>query len=67
MERYEHDLIKFEKKQEDLRNSFETLVDKLDGDFVQLSNMIGKIMKQSSIYDGYDFRDDVKVLIEDML
>lgn len=67
MEKHEHDLNKFEKKQDDLRISFKNLVDKLDGDFVQLSNMIDKIMKQASEYDGYDFREDVKVLIEDML
>ena len=67
MEKYEHDLNKFEKKQHDLRISFENLVDKLDGDFVQLSNMIDKIMKQASNYDGYDFTQDMKILIEDML
>lgn len=67
MERYEHDLNKFEKKQDDLRMSFEQLVYNLDGDFVQLSNMIDKIKKQSSNYDGYDFTEDVKVLIGDML
>lgn len=43
MEKYEHDLNKLEKKQEDMRNSFELLVDKLDGDFVQLSNMVNRI------------------------
>lgn len=67
MERYEHDLNKFEKKQEDMRISFELLVDKLDGDFVQLSNMIDKIKKQASNYDGYDFTEDIKILIEDMI
>ena len=67
MEKYEHDLNKFEKKQEDMRISFELLVDKLDGDFVQLSNMIDKIKKQASNYDGYDFTEDVKILIEDMI
>lgn len=67
MEKYEHDLNKFEEKQERIRISFELLVDKLDGDFVQLSNMIEKIMKQSANYDGYDFREDIKILIEDML
>lgn len=67
MEKYEHDLNKFEEKQEKIRVSFELLVDKLDGDFVQLSNMIEKIMKQASSYDGYDYREDIKVLIEDML
>ena len=67
MERYEHDLRKFEKKQEDLRMSFEQLVYNLDGDFVQISNMIDKIKKQASNYDGYDFTEDVKVLIGDML
>jgi hypothetical protein len=67
MEKYEHDLNKFEKKQEDMRISFELLVDKLDGDFVQLSNMIDKIKKQASNYDGYDFTEDMKILIEDMI
>ena len=67
MEKYEHDLDKFEKKQEDMRISFELLVDKLDGDFVQLSNMIDNIKKQASNYDGYDFTEDVKILIEDMI
>lgn len=67
MEKYEHDLNKLEKKQEDMRNSFELLVDKLDGDFVQLSNMVNRIKKQASSYDGYDFTEDIKNLIEDML
>jgi flagellar capping protein FliD len=67
MEKYEHDLNKFEKKQEDMRISLELLVDKLDGDFVQLSNMIDKIKKQASSYDGYDFTEDIKFLIEDMI
>jgi len=67
MEKHEHDLNKFEKKQEDMRISFELLVDKLDGDFVQLSNMIDKIKKQASNCDGYDFTEDVKILIEDMI
>lgn len=67
MEKYEHDLNKFEEKQEKIRVSFELLVDKLDGDFVQLSNMIDKIKKQASNYDGYDFTEDIKFLIEDMI
>lgn len=67
MERYEHDLNKFEKKQENIKLSFEQLVYNLDGDFVQLSNMIDKIKKQASNYDGYDFTEDVKILIGDML
>lgn len=67
MERYEHDLNKFEKKQEDIKLSFEQLVYNLDGDFVQLSNIIDKIKKQASNYDGYDFTEDIKILIEDIL
>ena len=67
MEKYEHDLNKFEKKQNDSMISLKNLIDKLDGDFVKLSDMIDKIIKESSNYDGYDFSEDVKVLIEDML
>ncbi|MDQ1341162.1 MAG: hypothetical protein QG567_2320 [Campylobacterota bacterium] len=67
MEKYEYDLNKFEEKQEKIRISFGLLVDKLDGDFVQLRNMIEKIMNQSANYDGYDYREDIKILIEDML
>ena len=67
MEKYEHDLEKFYKKQESISKSFKRLVDKLDGDFVQLGNMIDKIKKQASDYDGYDYTEDVKALIEDMI
>ncbi len=65
--KYEHDFSKFEKKQEDLRGSFRLLVDRLDGDFIRLSNIIDRIKKQASNCDGYDFTEDIKILIEAML
>ena len=65
--KYEHDFSKFEKKQEDLRASFGLLVDRLDGDFIRLSNIIDRIKKQASNCDGYDFTEDIKILIEAML
>jgi len=67
MEKLDIDLNKFMQKQDDMRVSFENLVDSLDGDFVELQNLIEKIYKKSENYDCYDYRDDVKDILGDML
>ena len=67
MEKLDIDLNKFMQKQDDVRVSFENLIDSLDGDFVELQNLIEKIYKKSENYDSYDYRDDIKDILGDML
>lgn len=39
------------------------LLDELDDDLVQLSNLIEKIISISKDYDGYDFSEDIRAVI----
>jgi len=67
MERVDIDLNKFMQKQDDIRVSFENLVDSVEDDLSALHDIIKKIYKKSESYDGYDYREDMKTILEDLL
>lgn len=56
--------------QEKLKNqetSYELLCDAIDDDLCEISDLIKKVLKQAENYDNYDFTDEVKELIRDLI
>lgn len=58
------------KHQEKLRKqeeSFELFLKSIDDDLVVIQELINKVKKRALNYDGYDFLDDIKILIGDLI
>ncbi len=53
-------------EQSNVENSFESLVDYLKVELANLQEDIEKILKISKDYDGFDFTEDMKILIKEM-
>lgn len=51
------------KKQED---AFEDFLEENEDDIGEINEMISKLKKVAESYQGYDFEEEVKSLIEDM-
>lgn len=58
------------KHQEKLRKqeeSLEMFLDSIDDELMEIQKLINKVKKQALYFDGYDFSDEVKSLIGDLI
>lgn len=47
--------------------SFNQFLKLIDDDLMEIQKLINKVKKQALYFDGYDFSDDVRILIGDLI
>lgn len=60
LRKFEHDLMMQEL-------AFESLEDALDDDLCEIKDLIEKCRKVAKDFDGYDFEEEFKILVKDLL
>lgn len=60
-------LNRHQEKLKNQKTSYELLCDAIDDDLCEISDLIKKVLKQAENYDNYDFTDEVKELIRDLI
>lgn len=60
-------LNRYQNKLEKQEKSFELLLDSLDDDLVEIQEMIDRVIRISRDYDGYDFSEEIRDTLKDMI
>lgn len=60
-------LNKYHNELERLEKSYESFLDSIDNDLVELQELISVIKSKAKDYDGYNFEDEVNDLVKDCL
>lgn len=54
-------------KVEQQERSLQWFIDSIDDELVELQDMISCLLKRAEHYDGYDFSDELRFVIKDMV
>ena len=60
-------LNKYQEKLAKQSKAYERFIDEIDDDLLELQEIIAKLKKKASDYDGYDFADELKELVNDTI
>lgn len=60
-------LNKYQEKLKKQELSYDLFLTSIDDDLVEIQELIKKVKKKADDFDGYDFSDELKDLLEDLI
>ena len=63
----ENALNKYQEKLKKQELSYDLFLTSIDDDLVEIQELIKKVKKKADGFDGYDFSDELKDLLEDLI
>jgi len=63
----ENALNKYQEKLKKQELSYDLFLTAIDDDLVEIQELIKKVKKKADGFDGYDFTEEVKELLEDLI
>lgn len=67
MEAMENALNKYQEKLKKQELSYDLFLTSIDDDLVEIQELIKKVKKKADGFDGYDFTEEIKSLLEDLI
>jgi len=63
----ENAMIKHQEKLVNQETSLQLFIDSIDDDLAEIMEIVKTLKKKARDYDGYDFSDELKSLLEDLI
>lgn len=63
----ENAMVKHQEKLMKQETSLELFIDSIDDDLAEIMEIVKTLKKKAINYDGYDFTEDLKCLLEDLI
>lgn len=63
----ENALNKYQEKLKKQEVSYDLFLTAIDDDLVEIQELINKVKKKADGFDGYDFTEEIKSLLEDLI
>ena len=63
----ENALNKYQEKLKKQELSYDLFLTAIDDDLVEIQELIKKVKKKADGFDGYDFTEEIKSLLEDLI
>ena len=63
----ENAMIKYQEKLMKQETSLELFIDSIDDELAEIMEIVKTLKKKARDYDGYDFTEDLKCLLEDLI
>lgn len=60
-------LYNYQEKLKKQEVSYDLFLTAIDDDLVEIQELINKVKKKADGFDGYDFTDEIKSLLEDLI
>lgn len=60
-------LYKYQEKLKKQELSYDLFLTAIDDDLVEIQDLINKVKKKADGFDGYDFTEEIKSLLEDLI
>lgn len=60
-------LNKYQEKLKKQELSYDLFLTAIDDDLVEIQELINKVKKKADSFDGYDFTEEIKSLLEDLI
>ena len=67
MESIDKALANYEEKLKKQQVSYDLLLSSIEDDLVEIQELINKVKKKADSFDGYDFTEEIKSLLEDLI
>lgn len=67
MESIDKALSNYEEKLKKQQVSYDLLLSSIEDDLVEIQELIKKVKKKADGFDGYDFTEEIKSLLEDLI
>ena len=67
MEATENALYKYQEKLKKQEVSYDLFLTAIDDDLAEIQELINKVKRKADGFDGYDFTEEIKSLLEDLI
>jgi hypothetical protein len=67
MEATDRALANYEEKLKKQQVSYDLLLSSIEDDLMEIQDLINKVKKKADGFDGYDFTEEIKSLLEDLI
>ena len=67
MEATDRALANYEEKLKKQQVSYDLLLSSIEDDLMEIQDLINKVKKKADGYNGYDFTEEIKSLLEDLI
>lgn len=63
----ENALNRYQEKLKKQELSYDLFLTSIDDDLVEIQELIKKVKKKADVFDGHDFTEEIKSLLEDLI
>lgn len=67
MEATDRALANYEEKLKKQQVSYDLLLSSIEDDLMEIQELVRKVYKKAENFDGYDFTEEIKSLLEDLI